>query len=540
VYYIDSDGSARKVADEAAFAANRFMWDDVVEAPESVPMPTAGSDIAGAESTLIDTSSGAGGTAGAGTGLTVSLASDTPASATTIGESGSGGNTGGSQAMIPVLKVNFTAASDGSVKVTKLMFKRGGIPSADTDFADFYLYNGNTLLAKYGSISEGVLSFNSAAGLFTVPAGTTMSVTLKVSLAYAISASRAYNWSILAASDVTTDGAVVSGTFPVSGNTFATANVTDLGTITIANSGTLSAPDPGTTQHTIWKFTLTPSDQEIQIERMKFTVIGTVDATDLANFTLSTGGVQVGPTVAAMGSDKTIDFVFDTPYVFAKGASVKTFSLKADIISGTSRTYQVYLYSKEDVEAKDNNYGAYLALNQSLNLSNTYTRVNGSSKTINAGSLTVSKNTSSPTGNVAVAATGVELARFDFKAVGEDIKIDTIYLYANTGGAANGESLYQVKMYVDGSQIGTTQNLSDVTTATTSIGNALIIPASQTKTLVVKSDIKQSASTNITANGTIQIYQAIFWRNRQWCHFSWQYLDGQGRNSNCCQECKFW
>ncbi|MDD5071899.1 MAG: hypothetical protein PHQ42_04160 [Patescibacteria group bacterium] len=495
VYYINADGTASKVATEAAFTANRFKWSDVITS--TLTLPTLGTEIAAADSDLVDTSEGGGAgvgiTPGAGTGLTVALASDNPASVTTLTETGADG----AQAMIPVLKANFTAAADGAVKVTTLKFKRAGVPSADTDFAEFYLYDGDTLLAKYSSISEGVLTFTSSAGLFTVSAGTTKAITLKVNLDKDSAASRAYNFSVLAATDVTTDGAAVSGSFPMTGNTMSTATVTDLGKITIATSGTMSNPDPGTTGQEIWKFTATSADQNISIERLKFTIIGTVGVTDLANFKLDVGGVQIGSTVAAMASDKTITFDFDTPYQISKGLQ-KTISLKADIVSGTSRTYRLYFYNKEDIMAKDLGYGVYLTPNQA----DTFTKVSyGSDLTINTGSLTVSKNINSPSGNVAKDAIGVEIAKFDFTAVGEDIKVDSLWPYVDTQTTDDG--LYQLKFYVDGSQIGTTIDLAENDDTEVACGNAFIISAGTTKTLVVKATMKDSSNTDLFDTETI-------------------------------------
>lgn len=491
VYYINADGTASKVANEAAFAANRFKWSDVITS--TLALPTLGADITAG--TLADTSQGGGGkgiVAGGGTGLTVALASDTPASGTTLSEKGNDG----AQALIPVTKVNFTASADGAVKVTTLKFKRAGVPSADGDFAEFYLYDGNTLLAKYNSISDGVLTFTNSAGLFTVAAGTTKGITLKVSLDKDTAASRAYNFGVLAASDITTDGAVVSGSFPMTGSTMSTAEVTDLGKMTVASSGAVSAPDPGTTGHTIWSFTAAAADQKIAIERLKFTIIGTVDATDMTNFKLEVGGTQIGSTVASMATDKTVTFDFATPYEIDKGIT-RTVNLTADVVGGTNRTFRVYFYNKEDIVAKDLGYNVYVTPNQA----DTFTKLSvGSDTTISTGSLTVTKATASPSGNVAKDATGVEIAKFDFKAVGEAIKVDSVWLYVNTQTSNNG--LYQVKMFVDGTQVGTATNLNENDDTEVSCGNSFIIPAGATKTLVVKADMKDKANGNLTSNET--------------------------------------
>ncbi|MFA5359573.1 MAG: hypothetical protein WC349_01255, partial [Patescibacteria group bacterium] len=158
VYLINADGTASKIASEAAFSANRFQWRFLNEA--TIVKPAAAADITGAVATLTDTSSGAGGTIGAGTGVTVALASDTPASATVI--TNTTATTGNGQAMVPFTKVNFTASSDGDVKITNLKFKRTGI-SADSDVESLYLYDGAERLTAEASLSSSYVTFNNAA-----------------------------------------------------------------------------------------------------------------------------------------------------------------------------------------------------------------------------------------------------------------------------------------------------------------------------------------------------------------------------------------
>ncbi|MCX6799862.1 MAG: hypothetical protein NT091_01815, partial [Candidatus Falkowbacteria bacterium] len=369
-FYYDGT-NYRQIASDAAFSANRFQTANVVSTTATIT--ASGTALAGAEAALINTGAGAatvGVTPGAGTGLSVALAATTPASGTVLADSTSAD---GAQALISVATVNFVAAADGAVQVNKVNFKRAGVPSTDTDFAEFYLYDGKTLLAKYSSISSGVLTFSNGSGLFTVPAGTTKAVTLKVNLAVGTSASKAFNFGILSAADVTTNGAAVSGSFPITGNTMSTAQVSDLGKLTVATSTSPSAPNPGAVAHSLQKFTLAAVDQNVQVESIKLTIIGTVDAADIANFKLDVGGTQVGSTVAAMASDKTVTFDLSAaPYAIAKG-NTKTLTLTGDVKSGTSRTFQVYIYNKEDVVAKDTEYGVYITPNQA----NTWTRLSG-------------------------------------------------------------------------------------------------------------------------------------------------------------------
>ncbi|OIO52182.1 MAG: hypothetical protein AUJ11_00800 [Parcubacteria group bacterium CG1_02_44_65] len=65
--------------------------------------------------------------------------------------------------------------------------------------------------------------------------------------------------------------------------------------------------------------------------------------------------------------------------------------------------------------------------------------------------------------------------------------------------------MYQVKLYVDGSQVGTAVNLATTTATSVSLGNSFIIPAGTTKTLEVKSDIKDSTSSSINKTNNTSI-----------------------------------
>ncbi|MFH1522629.1 MAG: hypothetical protein ABIE43_02305, partial [Patescibacteria group bacterium] len=83
VYYIDADGKARLISNEAALTANRFKMGDIVTTAAGFVLPATGDAISTTNVTITDTSQGGGALPGAqpgaGTGLTVALASDTPA-----------------------------------------------------------------------------------------------------------------------------------------------------------------------------------------------------------------------------------------------------------------------------------------------------------------------------------------------------------------------------------------------------------------------------------------------------------------------------
>ena len=505
VFYINADGTASKVASETAFLANRFKWADVVTA--TIAKPTEGTAISAAVATITDTSSGAGGVAGSGTGLTIALASDTPASVTVI--TNTTASTGNGQANVPFLKVNFTASADGDVVVKNLKFKRTGI-SADTDLDGLFLYEGATRLTDSSSISSNYVTFNNASGLFTVAKGTTKAITLTGDMNYAATSGKTIGMNLVAAADVTTNGAAVSGSFPVAGNLMSTANATDLGRVTFSVYDQPSSNNAGLSpanEQEIWKFTMTSTNQELKVERLKLTAVGSIQLTDMKNFKLLVSGAQVGPTVAALASGNIVDFDLSAaPLIIPKGGS-KAVSVRADVVGGSTRTFYMSFQNQNDIIIKDNNYNVYIEP-YSAGTFSVLKNTDGYVWLIDQGALAISRATNSPNTDVAVDATNVTLGIFDFTASGEDIKVANLDVQANisagTGGHGDG-GILNGKVLVDDVQVGTTKNLTDATDVNFTFGSTLIVKAGTTAKVKIVGDIKTTTSTSFSGGETVAI-----------------------------------
>lgn len=505
VYYIASATSKQKVS-SAGLTANKFQDKYVVTTALDLSGYVAGAEIAAVDTaltTLVGTAPVVPGTPVvpvAGSGLTVALAADQPVAATIVADSTN--TTDGAQALIPVLKLNFTAAADGDVKVKTLKLTRGGI-SSDTNIANMYLYDGDTQLASSPSIATKVFSFNNSSGLFTVAKGSSKVITVKFDLQNGgtggVGAGVTINFSVAALADVVTDGAIVNGTFPATSNTLTTATVIDLGQFalaTIAPSAD-SNVDPGQLGYEIWRFTATTQSQDVELRSVKFTIIGSFNLADLKNFALYDGGTQIGATVVDMAADKTVTIKPATPYAFTKG-TVKTLSLKADIVSGSTRNFYTSIQNAGDLVIYDKGYGVFLKHNgldsfAVVKPANDATSGAASKYTIASGSLSMSVAVDSPTGNIASSTTGVLLSKFNVKANGEDIKISEVILTCT--GSNTGKTLVNVKILADGTQIGTTKALSDVCDGAThalmtySLGSTWIVRSGTTSVLTVKADI---------------------------------------------------
>lgn len=246
VYWIGDDGKAYPFADEAAFMANRFQWDDVINA--TIDMPATGDPITGEIAAVTDTSSGAGGSAGAGTGLTVSLASGTAAA---------GNIPDGSLA--DFVTVNLTASNDGPVIVNTLTVSLFDLGNADNVDSVAAYEDGIRISTSKDMTSDRnvVLSFS---GGLEVPAGSTRTITVRAKVN---ATSGTYALGVKQASDVATNGAVVSGFFPVVGNLKAPADV-DTGTVEITGfSASTETAEIGQDDVLLAEFDVAVADEDV-------------------------------------------------------------------------------------------------------------------------------------------------------------------------------------------------------------------------------------------------------------------------------------
>ncbi|OHB22753.1 MAG: hypothetical protein A2939_04055 [Parcubacteria group bacterium RIFCSPLOWO2_01_FULL_48_18] len=423
----------------------------------------------------------------AAAGLTVALDSGNPSGSTLVADLTSGQ---GAQVLAEVLRLKLTNGDASDAKVTSLKLHRIGV-SADSDFANAYLYDGATRLSDSASVTSAYFTFSNANGLFTVPAGGSKSVSLKVDLANGATSGKTFQFGLMAAGDVTAN-ATVNLAASFHGNEFRTAQASDLGQITLTNQNPSGATnvDAGTTNYEAWRFSAQATDQKVELSYFKFTLVGTADYDALQNFKLHLDGVQVGSSAALMNSDKTLVFDLSGAPVTINAGVTKQVSLRADVMKGSGRTFRFRLAEAVDVVAKDLGYGVNIKANQA----DVYTLIQGGGDTtINSGSLTITKSSDSQSSNIALTATGVKLATFDWKAVGEDIKVSTVTLQI-VDGANSFTNIRNVKLLADGLQVGTTAATVAVdTNQAFSAGSSFVIKAGTTKKLDVYADV-QSAS----------------------------------------------
>lgn len=510
VYYFDGT-SFRKFGSESAFTANRFSFDNVMTAPSTITIASnLGATINAAETAIVDTSSSGsaiGVQAGAGTGISVALAGNTAAAASIIyGQSSANLGT-----------FTFSASSDGDVKVTTLKLKRIGV-SADALLTNVYLYDGNTKLTDNTSVSAGYITWSNSAGLFTVAKGTTKTITVKSDISSTASDGSTVGVALNAASDVITNGAAVSGSFPANGNLMTAASATLATASSASATGAGTSVNANSSNATLWSTTLSVAQRAVDLQAIRFKQSGSIASDAIQNIKLFVNGAQAG-TVTAIDSNGVVAFDLASAPVRLNTGNA-TIELRGDVVKGSGRTFQFNVQTASDISLVDSNYG--------VNITATGAWINGvsSATTISNGSISVSADSSFVTTQVVKNASGVTLAQYTLKAYGEDMKVNNLVVQPTfTGAGVATEGINNISIYVNGAQVGSTQsfveNATPVfptasgitgtnTTGAVSFGtnNLFTIPAGTTVTLTVKGDLTQVTGTTQTAVKADLILQA--------------------------------
>jgi hypothetical protein len=501
VYFIDGDGKARKIADEAAFSANRFNGDFIITAASTYVLPTLGTPITAAETALTDASAGSTGTGiqpGAGTGLTVALSSDTPAStsvpASTVANQ--------SATNVPYLKVNFTASNDGDVTISNLTFHRTGVGSA-ADFAYVYLYDGDSRLTTGKSVnsSSNDAVFNNVN--VKVAAGTTKTLTLKADIASGLaSVAGADAFQLVSASSVSANGATVSGSFPITGNTMSLTGVS-IGKLTVTAGADPSNPSVGAQGANMASVRLVAATEDIKLNSLALYQGGTISNSNLSNFKLYDGATLLAST-ASINSANLVTFTLAAPLLITKGQT-KTLDVKGDL-SGAAKngdTIVLYVENATDVYGIGQTYGFGAGVDFS-GYDNSVANTEASNCTVSGGQLTFSSNGPSAAN---VRGNNVNLMNFSIASgVNAEIKSLNLELYYGgvKGGATSTNGYITNFRIVDVDtntvvggplDLGNTSSWTDVTLGSShAFTDTITIAAGKSRNFKVLADLNNSLS----------------------------------------------
>jgi hypothetical protein len=502
VYVVDAGGTLRWVNSEQV-AADLYgsTWNKMIDdVPDAFFVNyKVGSDVAktddfvkatvAAAAVSINVDKGLASASGGSGALTLAADAMTAPAGSIVADATDGG-----QRRAKMLKFKLSAGPS-DVKISVLKFHRGGI-SKDGDVDNVLLMEGKTIVAESTSINSTIATFNLGAGVLTIPANTTKVLDLVVDLNKAVANGSTMSFSV-AAADVTSDAASVSGS--AAGNTMTAVVVTDLGSLKVGGTNTYPASvDPGAIGKEMWRVSFEAQSQDMLLTYVKFNNLGSSYDSDIVNLKLMDGATQLNGVVAQV-KDKVVEFDMSTMtgggYKILAGQS-KQLVLVGDIVGGTSRTFKWSIQKNYDVRTTDLGYNVEAFVNNGT--AATFAVIQAAAATnINTGTLSVGVATDSPSVAVTKSATGVTLAKFNFKASGEEVKVTDLTVICMSSDVTN--VLKNTKVLVDGVQVGSTDATAtcDATTdeAAFTFGNSFIIGAGKTAVVSIVGDLNDSSWT---------------------------------------------
>ena len=398
--------------------------------------------------------------------VSAALASDSPVAATLI--TGSVGT---------IAKFTLTNGNSSAVKVTGLKLTRTGV-SSDSTLNNVYLYNGAQRITDAASISIGKINFSDTAGIVTVPAMGSVTVSVKVEVA---SGTNGQTVGVML-TDVMTDATGATTGLPVSASQHNIATAPS-GMTTVDFTGTVTpaaaSVDPQD-DYTLWSANVNVGNRDAVLKSLRYRQIGSVLPADLANFRLLVDGAQVGSAVASLDAMGYVTFDFNAaPKTLTSGTRVV--KLVGNIVSGSGRNFKFSLRQASDIQVADSQLGVDLLPTVS---SSSFTARESGQQDVNAGVLTITKETDSPSGNVTNQASNIVLAKYKFKAQGERIKVENLVVSHSSSTA----SLRNGSITANGTQIGSVSPIAAAGT-TFNLGSSLIVEPGKDVIVEIKGDI---------------------------------------------------
>lgn len=208
---------------------------------------------------------------------------------------------------------------------------------------------------------------------------------------------------------------------------------------------------------------------------------------------LNTGSNVVNPSAEG----DTITFTFDQSLTVPKG-TVKTLALKCDIATTVSDgdTLQWGYNSTADP--------VVTGVTSSQAVTETETTSAGQLMTLASGSVTVSKDSSSPSYTiVASGSTGVTAGVMKFRATNEDVTLQRVGLQLS-GGTASSTDLTMVSIWDGSTKVGEATFVGNNINATSTLfGTGLVLPKDTDKLLTVRVDLANIGSSDVGTQGVL-------------------------------------
>ncbi|MBI2640432.1 MAG: peptidoglycan-binding protein [Candidatus Sungbacteria bacterium] len=378
-----------------------------------------------------------------GSGLTVSAPAEQPA-ATLAPQSAT---------RVPFTKAIFTASADGDVKITSVTVERRGL-AADAAFSGIMLLDEDGTQIGTTKTLTSDHNVKLTDGL-TIKAGTSRTVTIAGEMGSSLSG-QSGQVARLAITAVDAGSTTVNGALPIEGNGMTINSTLTVGSITMSigslDPGSANTKNVGTKGYYLASVKASVgSAEDLTFERIRFNQAGSAGKADLTNVVVRAADKDYPATVSADG--KYYEAKFPDGLKVKKGGFVE-FSMKADLVDGSSRTVDMNLLRKSDVVAKGDTFGYYIlpgggssgTASAGAFSSNLEPFFNAYVATINLGSLTVSNSNKVPATNIPVDTSDTVIGGFLLDVKGEDVQISNFTMNFTFSGSGTSSDITSAKL----------------------------------------------------------------------------------------------
>jgi len=428
-------------------------------------------------------------------GLAVSLAPDSPVSTTLIA----------GQASAELARFRFTNNDDREARVTQMALTRTGT-STDTTLRAVYLYDGTRRLTDLASVLIGRINFVNEAGLFTIPAGGSRTISVRSDI---LTATQGQTIGVsLSIADVRANVAIPTGALPISGNlmSIVAANF-DLATVSVAApsiSPTTIDASRATNPVDVWQSTLTIGTRAINLHSLQLRQTGSIRPNDLQSFRLFVRGVQVG-TASTLAADNTVTFDLSAAPVSLTTGPVALI-VRANVVSGSNRTFSFALRQATDLNVQDSEFRVNVLATVATNLTFPITSPTTGAHTVGASNLIIAPDLVRPNSMVTAGASDVPVARYTLTAFGEPIRVKRFKI--NISGplldfTPEAITIRNIRLMANGAQIGLPVNIKvrHLSETIYELREGLTVVPGTPVTLEVRADIFDLEGTNDISSG---------------------------------------
>lgn len=467
------------------------------------------------------------GTTPAGSGLSVFAGSQPSASIAPEGAS-----------RVPFTRVVLTASNDGDVLVNGITVERTGLAN-DAVFAGVVLLDQDGLqigVAKTLNSNHQV----TVGAPFTVPRGTSKTVTIAGNMQTGSTALDAYAGQVVALSVVGVQtSATVNGSLPITGAAHTINATLTIGSATLI----VSSFDPNSAQtknigDSNVRFAgvrvTAGSSEAVRLWSIRFNQSGSAGANDLANVKVYVDGTAYPTTVSSDGKYYTA--MFGSGLMIDKGLS-KDVYIQGDLVGSsiTNRTVQMDVYKNTDVYVTGETYMYGITPTANGNCATTSTTAsefiyssascagtastpffNASLFTVNPGTATsISKATSVTAQNIAVNVPNQVLGGFTTTFTGEPVSVQSMVFAFATSAVAWGGPITSITIVDENGAVvaGPVDQAANATNGTTVTFTDTVTFPVGTKTYTVKGKIPSNTANNATV--VVSTTPSTGWTNVQ-------------------------